>query len=137
MMSNKERIEVVQAYEDGEEIEFKFHNHPLNPNWMEIDCPSWVFSNCDYRVKPRQPEPARQFDTEIIPDPPTLVIDKLMKENESLKAKLKAKKKKKWEYSDDHDLDADQIHIYVSDGWILYKVGDATATYHFKRKVKK
>jgi hypothetical protein len=135
MMSNKEIIEVVQAFEDGAEIEYKAFN---DSSWVTTSKPLWDFPLYEYSVKPRQSGPARQFDTEIIPDPPTLEIDKLMKENESLKEKLKAKKKE-WERMRQRDLDAHQIYCTVNNGWILYKV-EATSTciaYSFKRKVKK
>jgi hypothetical protein len=137
MMSNKEIIEVVQAEEDGKEIE-KTAIILSSSKWSRKSPDDrWNFDGCVYRV-PRQPGPARQFDTEIIPDPLSLERDKLMKENESLKEKLKAKKKE-WERMRQRDLDAHQIYCTVNNGWILYKV-EATSTciaYSFKRKVKK
>lgn len=46
MKNTKEMIEVMQAYERGEKIEFCHGG-----DWIEIDLPSWNWGSQDYRVK--------------------------------------------------------------------------------------
>lgn len=46
MKTVKEMIEVMQAYERGEKIEFCYGG-----DWREIDLPSWSWGFQDYRVK--------------------------------------------------------------------------------------
>lgn len=49
-MTTKEKIEVMQAYENGEQIEGtpKYTNE-----WCELDEPVWDWDSCDYRIKPK------------------------------------------------------------------------------------
>jgi hypothetical protein len=48
--TTKEMIAIMQAYCDGEIIEFS----PYNSNsWKEIDNPFWDWKSMDYRVKPK------------------------------------------------------------------------------------
>ena len=50
MKTTKEKIEIMQAYERGEQIEFSFADQV----WKICDCePSWDWITCDYRVKPK------------------------------------------------------------------------------------
>lgn len=49
MKTTKEMIEVMQAYERGEQIEIFVKGH-----WVEHDNPYWDWYNFDYRVKPKQ-----------------------------------------------------------------------------------
>lgn len=46
------RIAVMQAYKDGETIEFK---RSENKVWEPCVNPMWWWHNHDYRVKPREP----------------------------------------------------------------------------------
>ena len=53
-MNNKEKIEIIQAFDEGKEIEiklkqgFKWHKHP-NPNF---GFPDFNFVDYEYRIKP-------------------------------------------------------------------------------------
>lgn len=48
-MTTQEMIEVMQAYEDGKEIEFKWKGKDI---WRGIEHPAWYWNGCDYRIKP-------------------------------------------------------------------------------------
>ena len=50
MKTTKEMIDVMQAYERGEQIQL------LNRRgiWVDIDMPEWSWARCDYRVKPKK-----------------------------------------------------------------------------------
>ena len=52
MKTTKEKIEVMQAYERGEQIQI---NNSKNV-WEDIDCPLFDWANCNYRVKPKLTE---------------------------------------------------------------------------------
>ena len=47
MKTTKEMIEVMQAYENGEQIEFS----DMYTKWDDINNPAWNWGICDYRVK--------------------------------------------------------------------------------------
>lgn len=51
--TTKEKIEVMQAFIDGKEIEFKekFENNEYEKTY----CPTWDFANYQYRIKPSEP----------------------------------------------------------------------------------
>ena len=49
-MTTKEKIEVMQAYERGEEIEIKENG---KEDWSEAKFPLWVWDKFEYRVKPK------------------------------------------------------------------------------------
>lgn len=51
MKNTKEMIEVMQAYDRGEQIEVKALNE--TDGWVEIKDPWWDWHNLDYRVKPK------------------------------------------------------------------------------------
>ena len=51
MKSTKEMIEVMQAYESGEQIQVK--NTIDDTKWKEIEFPGWDWIYYDYRVKPK------------------------------------------------------------------------------------
>ncbi|MGM9810971.1 MAG: hypothetical protein ACI30J_08930 [Paludibacteraceae bacterium] len=53
MKTTKEMIEVMQAYERGEQIEFKDTIYNKS-EWSEIPQPSWDWYHNDYRVKPKK-----------------------------------------------------------------------------------
>jgi hypothetical protein len=48
--TTKEQIEVMQAFIDGKEIEYKekFENNEYEKTY----CPTWDFANYQYRIKP-------------------------------------------------------------------------------------
>ena len=48
MKTTKEMIEIMQAYERGEQIEAGY-----NGVWVDIDMPEWSWGLRDYRVKPK------------------------------------------------------------------------------------
>lgn len=50
MKTTKEKIEVMQAYERGEQIQIL----DINCIWEDIDTPYWNWAQCDYRVKPKK-----------------------------------------------------------------------------------
>ena len=49
MKTTKEMIEVMQAYDRGEQIEAGY-----NGVWVDIDMPEWSWGLRDYRVKPNK-----------------------------------------------------------------------------------
>ena len=49
-MTLREKIEVMQAFERGEEIEC---NSLYNPKWTSTTSPAWNWNDFCYRVKPR------------------------------------------------------------------------------------
>ena len=50
----KEQIEVMQAFIDGKEIEFKQDSY--KGIWKQTTTPIWDFTNYKYRIKPSEPE---------------------------------------------------------------------------------
>lgn len=50
----KEQIEVMQAFIDGKEIEFKPDLY--KGTWKASTTPTWDFVNYAYRIKPQEPE---------------------------------------------------------------------------------
>ena len=50
MKTTKEMIEVMQAYERGEQVQLL----NIDGNWKDKDNPSWNWAKCDYRVKPKK-----------------------------------------------------------------------------------
>jgi hypothetical protein len=50
MKATKEKIAVMQAYCDGEAIEYTQNNED---NWKEVFYPSWNWGGSKYRVKPQ------------------------------------------------------------------------------------
>lgn len=50
MKTTKEKIEVMQAYERGEQIQINNSNNM----WEDIETPIWDWVNCNYRVKPKK-----------------------------------------------------------------------------------
>ena len=49
-MTLREKIEVMQAFERGEEIEVSYINIE---KWSDISTPDWAWSAYDYRIKPK------------------------------------------------------------------------------------
>ena len=50
MKTTKEMIEVMQAYERGEQIQIL----DINGIWEDKEYPYWNWAQCDYRVKPKK-----------------------------------------------------------------------------------
>ena len=50
MKTTKEMIEVMQAYERGEQIQIL----DINCFWEDKEHPYWNWAQCDYRVKPKK-----------------------------------------------------------------------------------
>ena len=49
MKTTKEMIEVMQAYDRGEQIQLL----NIDGNWEDKDNPAWNWPKCDYSVKPK------------------------------------------------------------------------------------
>lgn len=56
MKTTEEKIEIMQAYEDGKEIECE-----INSAWYDVTNPNWNWDICDYRIKE---EPKRRALTQ-------------------------------------------------------------------------
>lgn len=53
-MTTKEMIEVMQAYERGEQIEYRMKTIPENNEWVTMTQePEWNWTEFEYRVKPK------------------------------------------------------------------------------------
>lgn len=54
-MTTKEIIEVMQAYERGEQIEYRVKAFMCDDEWilMDFEEPEWDFVEYDFRVKPK------------------------------------------------------------------------------------
>lgn len=52
MKTTKEMIEVMQAFDRGEQIQVKTPNKKCE--WEDIKEPNWQWNFCDYRVKPKK-----------------------------------------------------------------------------------
>lgn len=51
-MTTKEMIEVMQAYERGEQIEYRMKTIPENNEWVTMTQePEWDFTEYDFRIK--------------------------------------------------------------------------------------
>ena len=50
MKTTKEMIEVMQAYDRGEQVQLL----NIDGNWEDKDNPTWNWAKCDYRVKPKK-----------------------------------------------------------------------------------
>ena len=53
MKTTKEMIEVMQAFEDGEDIQADCYD---SAGWHDIVRSVWNWSDCDYRIKPKPRE---------------------------------------------------------------------------------
>ena len=54
-MTTKEMIEVMQAYEKGEEIEMRLADCE-DDRWAPTASPLWNWDNFEYRIKPKEPK---------------------------------------------------------------------------------
>lgn len=61
MKTTKEKIEVMQAFEDGEDCELKSLSRVGGLGWDDLNSsisswtPVWVWDKFDYRIKPKSP----------------------------------------------------------------------------------
>lgn len=55
-MNTKQMIEVMQAFEDGKEIEFRERG---SRTWKPDENPEWDWSGIEYRIAP-EPEPKKE-----------------------------------------------------------------------------
>ena len=53
MTTTVEKIAVMQAFEDGKNIEFKLRE---KGNWETCDLPNWNWMECDYRIAEEPPK---------------------------------------------------------------------------------
>lgn len=67
----KEHIEVMQAFIDGKEIEFKPDSH--KGIWKQTATPVWDFVNYEYRIKPSEPEYVYPIYKRLKATPETIV----------------------------------------------------------------
>lgn len=59
-MTTKEQIEVMQAYIDGKEIQFK---DEFSIDWIDLDSsPSWNWVDNEYRIKPDTIKNNKNYD---------------------------------------------------------------------------
>ena len=59
-MTPQEMIDVIQAYKDGKQIEFK-SREPNSKNWETTNCPSWSFTTTMYRIKQKKEKELYQY----------------------------------------------------------------------------
>lgn len=50
MKTTKEKIEIMQAYEDGREIEYQNLSLVENFPWITTTSPNWNWNTIDYRI---------------------------------------------------------------------------------------
>lgn len=58
MKTTREMIEVMEAYERGEKIEYI---HDMTEDWTETKQPVWDWYGCDYRIEPKKAEQEPKF----------------------------------------------------------------------------
>ena len=69
--TTKEHLEVMQAFIDGREIEFKQDSH--KGIWRQTTTPTWDFCRYNYRIKPLEPEYVYPIYKRLKADPETIV----------------------------------------------------------------
>lgn len=67
----KEHIEVMQAFIDGKEIEFK--QDSCKGIWRQTTTPTWDFCDYKYRIKPSEPEYVYPIYKRLKTNPKTIV----------------------------------------------------------------
>ena len=69
-MTTKEKIEIMQAYEEGKTIEWTYRNDEDEDEkiWYVIDNPSWDWHTFNYRIKPKEKYRPYKDATEMIED---------------------------------------------------------------------
>jgi len=55
-MNTKEMIEVMQAFEDGKEVQSRYSESELGADWFEASDPCWDWDEFEYRIKPEPKE---------------------------------------------------------------------------------
>lgn len=58
MKTTKEMIAIMQAYEDGQPVQYKTRRHGY---WVEVITPSWDWKILVYRVKPAEPKKVKKW----------------------------------------------------------------------------
>ena len=61
-MNTKEMIEVMQAFEDGKDIQF--HDGAANSQWMDATKPGWYWPHYNYRIK-KDPKPEKTLENRV------------------------------------------------------------------------
>ena len=56
IVKTKEHIEVMQAFLDGKEIEYRLFTPTNSMLWRISQTPMWNFDKYEYRIKPSEPE---------------------------------------------------------------------------------
>ena len=51
-MTHDEMIAVIAAHRDGKAIQFRRHGDSKWTGYLDGNSPEWLFSICDYRIKP-------------------------------------------------------------------------------------
>ena len=69
--TTKEHIEVMQAFINGKEIEFKQDSH--KGIWKQTTTPTWDFCKYKYRIKPSEPEYVYPIYKRLKETPKTIV----------------------------------------------------------------
>ena len=64
-MTTKEKIEIMQAYEDGKAIEVSCYGHN---EWEDTYDPSWDWRTFNYRVKPEEKYIPYENTAEMVKD---------------------------------------------------------------------
>lgn len=63
-MTTKEKIAVMQAYEDGKKIQVATNGEE---DWEDFNFgePMWDWECCDYRIKPEEEKPVRMTNRQL------------------------------------------------------------------------
>ena len=51
MRTTREKIKIMEAYENKEKIEFRLIDHEYLLFWLPAFAPNWDWELCDYRIK--------------------------------------------------------------------------------------
>lgn len=65
MKTTQEKIEVMQAYANGEQIQFKVYG---GVKWFDANPPKWNWTDCDYRIKPEKKYRPYKSTEEMVED---------------------------------------------------------------------
>ena len=71
--TTKEKIEVMEAFIDGKEIEFKLKQDSYKGIWKQTITPIWDFCEYKYRIKPSEPEYVYPIYKRLKASPETIV----------------------------------------------------------------
>jgi hypothetical protein len=61
-MTTKEKIAVMQAFEDGKQCQAREKGRN---DWCDFTCTNWNWADCDFRIKPEEKKP-RYRDIPIV-----------------------------------------------------------------------